>query len=135
MSTDSTTGSDILRHFSNSVEADLARTRLQADGIHATVQKTSRYRAMSGGGYILRVPHHEIAHAQEIIGPINRAIDMDEYVDANDESYRRCPKCRSVNVEVVPLTPGQRRTVLMTLGLAFPFVKRCHVCTRCSVEW
>lgn len=128
-------GSDILRHFSNSIEADLARTRLAADGIHATVHKVSRYRAMSGGGYVLRVPHHQTARAQEIMGPLNRPIDMDEYVDADDESYRRCPKCRSVSVEVIPLTPNQRRTLLMTLGLAFPFVKRRRVCTKCSSEW
>ena len=61
--------------------------------------------------------------------------DMDEYVDADDDSHRRCPSCRSVNLKVAPLPSSTLWFSVALLGLPLLFIKRDWTCAKCGHEW
>lgn len=121
--------------YSNEAEAELAAGRLACDGVKGEVHRFSRYRAMGAGGYQLKVESADLDAARRILGGIEREIDMDEYVDPDDTSYRRCPKCNSVNVMA---GPRPRRLVLasvLLLGVPLLFVARDWSCRKCGHAW
>jgi predicted Zn-ribbon and HTH transcriptional regulator len=124
-----------LRGYSSEAEAQLAASHLQHAGIKATVARLSRYRAMGGGGYNLRVLPADSAKAQGILKALDREVDMDEYVDPGDKSYRRCPACNSVNIHTAPLSPTQRAKTITTAGIALLFLKRPRTCKKCGNTW
>jgi hypothetical protein len=118
------------------MDAHLAQSKLASEGIHSTVHRFSRYRAIAGGGYLLKVPLPDLAHAKEILKKIaSKEIDMDEYVDKDDDSYARCPKCKTVNVDTAPLTRGELIVACAGLGVPMLFIKRDHSCRRCKHTW
>lgn len=126
---------ETIETFRNELEAHLARTTLNQEGIAATVHRYSRYKAMSGGGYVLKVDSRDAAKAREIIGGPNDEVDMDEYVDSDDTSYRRCPECTSVNVTARPLSGKLTILSLLTVGLLLMFLKRDWTCKKCGHQW
>ncbi len=121
--------------FSNEAEAELAAGRLACDDIKAEVRRFSRYRAMTSGGYQLRVESADLRKARQILGDIEKEIDMDEYVDADDTSYTRCPKCNSVNVTAGPRPLATVLGSLLLVGLALLFTPRNWSCRRCGHTW
>lgn len=121
--------------YSNEAEAELAAGRLACDGINAEVHRFSRYRSIAGGGYQLKVDSAELVPARRILGRIDREIDMDEYVEADDASYRRCPKCNSVNVTAGPRRLGLVLASLLLLGVPLLFVPRDWSCRKCGHSW
>ncbi len=126
---------ETVKAFSNEVEATLARSRLAQEGIDGTVHRFSRYRALAGGGYVLKVTAADLSRALALLDELDTGIDMDEYVDADDTSYRRCPACRSVNVDTRPLGGWQRLLAVVSLGLFLWCIKRdCH-CAKCGARW
>jgi len=90
---------------------------------------------MSGGGYLLKVAACDAREARAILGELDTEVDMDEYVDSDDASYRRCPACNSVNVKAYPLQRNRALLSVLTLGLALAFLKRDWRCTKCGHEW
>lgn len=124
-----------IRSFGSEAEASLAAGRLAQKGIKATFGRISRYKAMAGGGYSLRVPAHQAEKATRILNKLSGDIDMDEYVDADDTSYRRCPACQSVNLAVGPLTSGERTAAILSAGIALAFIKRDRTCKKCGHTW
>ncbi|MCX5768724.1 MAG: hypothetical protein NTZ09_00415 [Candidatus Hydrogenedentes bacterium] len=121
--------------YSNEAEAELAAGRLACDDIKAEVHRFSRYRAMGAGGYQLRVEGADLAAARRILAGIDGEIDMDEYVDADDASYRRCPKCNSVNVTAGPRPLAMVLASVLLLGLPLLFVPRNWSCRKCGQAW
>ncbi len=121
--------------YSNEAEAELAAGRLACDDIQAEVRRFSRYRSIAGGGYQLRVETADLARARQILGSINKEIDMDEYVDPDDLSYRRCPQCNSVNVTAAPRPLGVVLASLLLLGVPLLFVPRDWSCRKCGHTW
>lgn len=123
-----------IKTFQNEAEAELARQFLERHGIAATVHRFSRYRAMTGGGYLLKVEKSRSAEASKFL-KIDSEIDLDEYIDPDDESYPRCPTCRSANTISAPLTWPQMIVVLLGLGIPAFFIKRAHTCRKCGAAW
>jgi len=121
--------------YSNEAEAELAAGRLGCDGIEAEVHRFSRYRAMGAGGYQLRVESADLDSARRVLGSIDREIDMDEYVDADDTSYRRCPKCNSVNVTAGARPLGVLLASMLLLGVPLLFLRRDWSCRKCGHAW
>lgn len=121
--------------FGTEAEAHLAAGHLARKGIKATVTCGSRYKAMGGGGYGLRVLPNDVDEARRILVTTDGEIDMDEYVDADDRRYRRCPACNSVNIEATPLARRDRATATFTAGLALLFLKRDRHCRKCGHIW
>ena len=121
--------------YSNEAEAELAVGRLGCDGIEAEVHRFSRYRAMGAGGYQLKVESADLEAARRILSSIEREIDMDEYVDPGDTSYRRCPKCNSVNVTAGARPLGIVLASALLLGAPLFFVPRDWSCRKCGHAW
>lgn len=118
-----------LQSYSSEAEAQLVRGMLAGNGIAATVGRYSRYRAMAAGGWLLRVPPGDYARAQAILEKTSSGPDMDEYVDPDDLSYRRCPKCTSVNVTAA------EEPFLKALAGAFRLISRNWHCGKCGHTW
>lgn len=124
-----------LQRFPNSAAAYLVKSRLGQDGITASVRRGSRYQAMGGSGWIVRVSPAQLAQARAILDRTNPEIDMDEYVDENNRAYRHCPACRSVMLEQRPLTGRQRLVAVLSLGVGLWFITRHFRCRKCGNVW
>lgn len=117
------------------MEAHLAKSFLERHGLKALVSRHSRYKAMAGGGYLLRTPADEAESAAALLDSAAGGVDMDEYVDPEDRSVRRCPECQSVNVHAAPLPARLLWPALLTLGLLTFFIKRDWMCGKCGCHW
>ncbi|MHA1600417.1 MAG: hypothetical protein ACTSW2_06300 [Alphaproteobacteria bacterium] len=124
-----------VKAFKNEVEAHAARTKLATVGITATVHRVSRYRAMASGGYVLKVRPADFQKAQTLFAKLDREIDMDEYVDPDDDAYTRCPECRSVNVKAAPVPGGLQVLAILGIGIPLLFIKRDWSCRKCGHTW
>ena len=124
-----------LQRYSNSASACLVKSMLEEKGIPASVHRVSRYASMRGAGYLLKVPSKDMAKARALLKEKDTKIDMDEYVDPDDNSRRRCPRCRSVMLGREPLSEVQQWLVLCTLGIAFFFIQKNFECEKCGERW
>ena len=116
-------------------EAHLARSLLESAGIKATVHRFSRYRAIAGGGFLVKVQPMDLGRARSILKKTDRETDMDEYISSDDESYHRCPECDSVNVDVEPLAGAKLWLSVLLIGIPLLFMKRNHTCRKCKHAW
>lgn len=126
---------ELVGAFSNELEAKLVQGALKQKGITSSVHRFSRYRAMGGGGYTLKTSPGDRVRAENIINAKSAPADMDEYVDAGDRSYRRCPACNSVNVSAEPYTRQQLVLGVCSLGMGLLFVTRHWHCAKCAHQW
>lgn len=124
-----------LQRYPESASASLVKSMLEAEGIKASVHRVSRYAGMGGSGYVLKVGHDDFARARELLDTTATEVDMDEYVDADDTSYRRCPRCQSVMVSREAMTGPQRFLMLSTLGVAWFFLVKSFTCRKCGAVW
>jgi hypothetical protein len=124
-----------LQRYPESASACLVRSMLLQKGIPATVHRVSRYAGMGGAGYVLRVDSGNLAKARALLQKKATKVDMDEYVDGDDNSYRRCPQCRSVMVVREPLSGAQRSMALWTFGVIFLFMRKSFRCEKCGERW
>lgn len=124
-----------LQRYPNSATAYLVKGRLAQDGIDSSVRRGSRYQAMGGSGYVVSVRPEHLERARKIIESTNAKVDLDEYVDKNNTSFRRCPQCRSVMVQRQPLKGARRTLVFATLGLGLLLVIKSYRCDKCGHCW
>lgn len=126
---------ETVKAFKNEIEAHAARAKLASADIMATVHRFSRYRALAAGGYLLKVRPADLDKAKAIFEKLDREIDMDEYVDDDDDTYTRCTECHSVNVKATPLSSPMLALSILTLGIALLFVEREWTCSKCHHTW
>lgn len=124
-----------LQRYPNSATAYLVKGRLEQDGIVASVRRGSRYQAMGGSGYVVSVLPEHLDRARKILDRTNSEVDLDEYVDKNNTSFRRCPQCRSVMIKRQPLTRAQWLVVYATLGLGLLMIMKPFRCKKCGHTW
>ncbi len=124
-----------VRSFKSETEAHLARTKLANMGIEATVHRFSRYRAVASGGYVIKVRHQHLKRAQAILAKLDKEVDMDEYISSDDDSYVRCPKCQSVNINKLPLGKLVLAGCIVLMGIPLLFLKRDRQCRKCGHAW
>lgn len=124
-----------LQRYPESASACLAKGKLESEGITSTVHRVSRYAGMGGSGYVLKVGPDDVARARELLDATTAEVDMDEYVDAEDTSYRRCPRCQSVMVAREAMRGAQRFLMLSTLGVAWFFLVKSFTCRKCGAHW
>ena len=89
------------------MEAEMARTKLESEGIRCFIAGTAVTVAHSLAfpEVSLQVDEFDVPLAEKILAR-PAAADMDgEYADEN----WRCPKCHRKTVDMVPLSPGVRR--------------------------
>ncbi|USA42193.1 DUF2007 domain-containing protein [Spongiibacter taiwanensis] len=119
--------------FSFPYEAQIARARLDAEGIPAFVadEQTINMQWLFSnalGGVRLQVPSAYEARAREVL-----AEDLSAEVDAEQGTApARCARCGSENV--APFQRGRRWAFLVFLGLDFPLfpVKNTRKCSDCG---
>ena len=124
-----------VQRYPESASACLVQSMLESEGITASVHRVSRYAGMGGSGYVLKVGAEDVARTRELLDATATEVDMDEYVDADDTSYRRCPRCQSVMVTRGPMTGAQRFLMLSTLGAAWFFLVKGFTCRKCGAVW
>jgi hypothetical protein len=124
-----------VKSFKSEVEAHLAQSKLKSVGISADVNRFSRYRAMASGGYTVRVDPKDLKRARAVLDKIDHDVDMDEYISSDDDTYRRCPKCDSVNVEAERLAGGKLWMSILLIGIPLIFMKRNYTCRKCQHGW
>ena len=124
-----------LQRFPNSAAAYLVKGRLAQDGIEAIVRRGSRYQAMGGSGYVVSVHPDQLARSREILDSTNPEVDLDEYVDKDNKSFRRCPQCRSVMVQRQTFKGVRQLFVYATLGLGLFFLIKPFRCKKCGHRW
>ena len=123
------------KSFSSEAQAHLAQGLLLSRGIKSTVHRFSRYRSIASGGWLLKIAPADFARAQKVLEESDTEVDMDEYVDKEDTSYRRCPKCGSVNVQGHPLPGSLKLIAIVGLGIPLLFISRDWTCKKCQHAW
>jgi hypothetical protein len=103
--------------FNVAVEADLARAKLESEGIECFLaDEYSRY--LQAGGIKLQVGESDAQRAVEILGESSTA-ENDSEESASECDAPRCPRCDSIAVD----SPG------------FSFLKRKWKCQSCGYQW
>ncbi len=130
---------EIVETFSNPWDAELARARLEGEGISAVVADLHLIGmdwmlSSAVGGVKLKVPIEEAARARELLGKENPLSQL-RLVTAEDGAEPRCPRCRSE--DLYRRTWSREGFFLGTvlLGFPFPFFRRRWVCRRCGGVW
>jgi hypothetical protein len=100
------------------IQADLAKLRLDSEGIPCFVISHLAYRGISEAD--LQVAQVDLAAAEEVLG--RPPIDMPEG-DTIDDDESRCPKCHKATVELVEPSRGWKLASRFWLTFLFtPFV-------------
>lgn len=120
--------------FTSEFEAQAVCHRLDAEDIAARMNRQGRYHGFTGA-IAVEVNEADEAKAREILGDVNKPVDMDEYVAPGDKAYRHCPACQTANVDVAPLTEGKVWLTMLTFGIAALFMKRDCRCRKCGHAW
>ena len=121
--------------FSRPMEAHLARTQLEADGITCVVSDEYLVRvdwllSNAIGGVKLMVPVWEAERAKEILRPRPRLV-----VVADSAEELICPRCHCDDVYQVN---ANRRTIflfVLLFGFAIPWRSRRWTCKQCGYAW
>jgi hypothetical protein len=125
----------VVHTLKTQLEANLAYSALEAHGLEVKLQAYRMARFKDAGVFNILVRKADLEDARTILKPEDDFVDMDEYVDPDDDTYPRCPKCNSVNIETVPLERDLKKLVLLTLGFALLFMRRNWECRKCGQEW
>ena len=123
--------------FTTPLEAAMARSRLEGEGIRAFLNNEHLIAAdvfltNATGGVKVKVAASDLALAKEILEARHEleAEDRDEDDGYADEPYR-CPKCHTKEVDLVPLGWAALAFTILLLGwplMVLPRRKRCRRC-------
>jgi hypothetical protein len=118
-------------------EAELARARLAAEGVEAMVtdEHLSRlYCANMVGGIKLRVRSDEVDRAVVLLREA-RPIPEIYLVTEEDAALRRCPECRSEDLDFERWSRVGLVGSWLLLGIPLPLPRNRWVCRACNSEW
>jgi len=128
--------------FSQPVEAHLARTRLEAEGIRCIVADEFLVRvnwllSNAIGGVKLMVPAWEADRARELLRPRPRLVDVADEAcpDAGAGDDLICPSCRSYDVYFHRFDRRVAGLFWLFAGFIVPWRSQKWVCKECGYEW
>ncbi len=120
------------------LEAQLVATKLRGEGIPCNLADQNMaqlYSGLIGIDVRVEVLAHDLERARAILDAAKAA----RMKDAPDEPYLdedwRCSKCRSKNVNAVPLSVPLWIFSLTLLGLPLLFIPREKRCNDCGHTW
>jgi hypothetical protein len=124
--------------FSQPVEAHLARTRLEAEGITCVVSdeylvRVDWYLSNAVGGVKLRVPASDAPRARELLRPRPRLLVTGGGVAADGEVI--CPRCRGDDVYFTRYNRRLAAAFTLLLGFLIPWRDRRWTCKQCGYAW
>ncbi len=108
--------------FATAIEANLARTKLESEGIECFL--ADEYRGhqpyLPVGGVKLQVRDTDAQRAIEILGDSSTLVeDAEENLSEPEDDVLRCPRCNSIAVD----SPG------------FSFLRKKWKCKSCGYQW
>lgn len=123
--------------FSQPVEAHLARTQLEADGITCVVSDEYLVRmdwllSNAIGGVKLKVLAWEADRAKEILRPRPHLVVV---ADSESEHEMICPRCRCDDVYYTRYSRRIAGVFIMLLGFLVPWRDRRWTCKQCGYAW
>jgi ribosomal protein L37AE/L43A len=129
----------VIETFANPWEAELARARLEGEGIAAVVADLHLIGmdwmlSSAIGGVKLKVPIEDVERAKELLG---KAAPLPELrlVTAEDETQPRCPACRSEDLYRRSWSREGFFLGAIFLGFPFPVLRRRWLCRNCGAVW
>lgn len=129
--------------FSQPVEAHLARTKLESEGIACVVSDEYLVRvnwllSNAVGGVKLRVPSWEAERAREVLRPRPRLVvvpDAEQAREARAAGEMMCPSCRSLDVYYTRFSRRAAGVFWLLFGFIVPWFSRRWLCKQCGYEW
>ena len=123
--------------FTSPVEAHLARTQLEADGITCVMSDEYLVRvdwllSNAVGGVKLMVPVWEAEHARDILRPRPRLVVV---AGAGSEEEMICPRCHCDDVYYTRFSRRAAGLFVLLLGFAIPWRDRRWTCKQCGYAW
>lgn len=132
----------LIGRFAHPVEAELACSRLQAEGIRARVADANTisiqpyYSALLGGVKLL-VDECDAERALQILGEDRSSEAELESADtgATPDTAQRCPQCGSPDFKKTQKAqPLKIFLSWLLLGYPLPFLKKRSACARCGLN-
>jgi len=131
--------------YSQPVEAHLARTKLESEGIMCVVSDEHLVRvnwllSNAVGGVKLRVPSWDAERAREVLRPRPRLVVVAEPGGAGappdeDDEEMICPRCRSFDVYRARFNRRAAGIFWLMFGFIVPWLDRRWLCKQCGYEW
>jgi DNA-directed RNA polymerase subunit M/transcription elongation factor TFIIS len=124
--------------FSQPVEAHLARTKLESEGIPCVVGDENLVRvdwflSNAVGGVKVMVPRAEAEHARDVLRPRPRLVVVERGEPADGEMI--CPRCHCDDVYYRRYNRRVAGVFMLLLGFLIPWRDSRWTCTRCGYEW
>lgn len=122
--------------YSTIFEADLAKARLEGEGIRAFVANSNIIGmnwlySNAVGGVRLEVETHNVTNAKEILS----LIKLHEFeIESAETDWGNCPECGSNRIEFVQDNRGTALTWLL-FGLPLLFPSEKYKCNNCFHTW
>jgi DNA-directed RNA polymerase subunit M/transcription elongation factor TFIIS len=125
--------------FSQPVEAHLARTKLESEGIPCVVGdehlvRVDWFLSNAVGGVKVMVPRSEAEHARDVLRPRPRLVVVAER-GAPSDGEMICPRCRCDDVYYRRYSRRVAGVFMLLLGFLIPWRDSRWTCTRCGYEW
>ncbi len=125
--------------FSQPVEAHLARTKLESEGIPCVVGDENLIRvdwllSNAVGGVKLMVPVSEVDRARDALRPQPRLVVASPHGEHADGEMI-CPRCRSDDVYFNRYSRRMAGFFILLVGFLIPWRDRRWACTQCGYEW
>lgn len=128
--------------FSHPVEAHLAKTKLESEGIACVVIDEYLVRvnwllSNAIGGVKVMVPGWEADRARDALRPAPHLVVVADPEDAANPSHGDliCPNCRSYDVYFHRFSRRIAGVFWLFFGFIVPWLSRKWVCKQCGYEW
>jgi hypothetical protein len=125
--------------FSQPVEAHLARTKLESEGIPCVVGDENLIRvdwllSNAVGGVKLMVPVSELERARDALRPRPHLVVVGDR-EGHAEGDMICPRCRCDDVYYNRYSRRMAGFFILLFGFLIPWRDRRWSCTQCGYEW
>ncbi|HEU4365380.1 MAG TPA: DUF2007 domain-containing protein [Candidatus Krumholzibacteria bacterium] len=125
--------------FSQPIEAHLARTKLESEGIPCVVGDENLVRvdwllSNAVGGVKLKVPPYVADQARDVLRPRPHLV-MVAADDEPSDGEMICPRCRSYDVYYQRFSQRLAGVFILLFGFLVPWRDRRWSCKQCGYEW
>jgi len=125
--------------FGQPIEAHLARTKLESEGIPCVIGDENLVRVYgflsnAVGGVKLKVPDFAAEQARELLRPRPHLVVVAEEGETSDGDMI-CPRCRSYDVYYRRYSQRVAGIFILLFGFLIPWRSRRWTCTQCGYEW
>lgn len=125
--------------FSKPVEAHLARTKLESEGIPCFVTDEQLVQVNwlfpHAGGVKLKVSAEDASRARDILRPKPRLVVVADKDAQIPDGEMICPRCRSFDVYYHGFNRRFAALAAELFGFLVPWLSRKWVCKQCGYEW